>query len=89
MATFAARKLHDIADNVAAILSIELLAATQGVELRAPFSTSPQLILVVEKIRSLVAHYDIDHYLSPDIQEIIDLVNSGSLAEFCPLEVLR
>ncbi len=89
MATFAARKLHDIADNVAAILSIELLAATQGVELRAPFSTSPSLLLVVEKIRSLVAHYDIDHYLSPDIQVITDLVNSGSLAEFCPLEVLR
>jgi histidine ammonia-lyase len=88
MATFAARKLHDIADNVAAIVSIELLAATQGVELRAPFSTSPSLQPVVDRIRSLVAHYDIDHYLAPDIQKIMDLVNSGAVADFCPLGVL-
>jgi histidine ammonia-lyase len=32
MATFAARRLSDIADNCAAIVAIELLAAAQGVE---------------------------------------------------------
>jgi histidine ammonia-lyase len=32
MATFAARKLGDIANNTANILAIELLAAAQGVD---------------------------------------------------------
>ena len=39
MATFAARKLGYIAENVAHILAIELLAAAQGVDLRAPHQT--------------------------------------------------
>ena len=32
MATFAARRLHDMLDNVADIVAIELLAAAQGIE---------------------------------------------------------
>ena len=36
MATFAARKLGDLCENTAIILAIELLAAAQGVDLRAP-----------------------------------------------------
>ena len=38
MATFAARKLGDLCENTAIILAIELLAAAQGVDLRAPQS---------------------------------------------------
>jgi histidine ammonia-lyase len=55
MATFAARKLADIADNTKHILAIELLAA-QGVDLRAA-SHEPELAPVMETIRSKVAHY--------------------------------
>ncbi len=36
MATFAARKLGDLCANTSIILAIELLAAAQGVDLRAP-----------------------------------------------------
>jgi histidine ammonia-lyase len=70
MATFAARKLGELSDNVANILAIELLAAAQGVDLRAPFETSPKLRLVMREIRSRVPHYDIDRYLAPDIAAI-------------------
>ena len=85
MATFAARRLKDIADNVAAIVAIELLAGAQGVDLRAPWETSAPLRDVVSLIRSEVPHYDLDHYLAPDIQSVIDLVKSGKVAAHCPL----
>jgi histidine ammonia-lyase len=54
LATFAARRLGDIADNVANILAIELLAAAQGVDLRGPVLTSPVLQLVMREIAARV-----------------------------------
>jgi histidine ammonia-lyase len=84
MATFAARKLGDIAANTANILAIELLAAAQGVDLRAPFETSPKLRDVMREVRSRVPHYDIDRYLAPDIAAISTAVRDGVIAAHCP-----
>jgi histidine ammonia-lyase len=84
MATFAARKLSDLAANTAAILGIELLAAAQGVDLRAPILTSVKLQAVMQEIRARVPHYDIDRYLAPDIAAITDAVNAGAIAAHCP-----
>jgi histidine ammonia-lyase len=84
MATFAARKLGDLCANTSCILAIELLAAAQGVDLRAPFETSPRLRGVMREIRSRVPHYDIDRYLAPDIAAITDAVRSGVIAAHCP-----
>lgn len=85
MATFAARKLGEIADNVAHILAIELLAAAQGVDLRAPHLTSASLQPVMQLIRQHVKHYDIDHYFAPDIAVAAELVKRGAFAELAPL----
>ena len=85
MATFAARKLADIADNTANILAIELLAAAQGVDLRAPHRTSPALQRVMDAVRSEVAHYELDHYFAPDIAAITRLVQRGEIAKHSPL----
>ena len=85
MATFAARKLGEIADNTAAILAIELLAAAQGVDLREPHLTSPRLQAVMAEIRARVPHYDIDHYFAPDIAAIKSEVQAGLVAAHCPL----
>ena len=84
MATFAARKLGDISANTENILAIELLAAAQGVDLRAPFETSPKLRNVMREIRSRVPHYDIDRYLAPDIAAISAAVRGGVIAAHCP-----
>lgn len=84
MATFAARKLGDLCANTASILGIELLAAAQGVDLRAPIRTSAKLEAVMRDIRARVPHYDIDRYLAPDIAAITDAVNSGLIAAHCP-----
>jgi histidine ammonia-lyase len=84
MATFAARKLGDIAENTANILSIELLAAAQGVDLRAPHQTSPSLQHVMKTVRKEVAHYELDHYFAPDIAAITHLVQNGTIAAHSP-----
>jgi histidine ammonia-lyase len=84
MATFAARKLGDIAENTANILSIELLAAAQGVDLRAPHRTSPSLQHVMNTVRHEVAHYELDHYFAPDIAAVTQLVQNGTIAAHSP-----
>jgi histidine ammonia-lyase len=84
MATFAARKLGEIATNTANILAIELLAAAQGVDLRAPIVTSVKLQAVMREIRARVPHYDIDRYLAPDIASITEAVRDGVFAAHCP-----
>src|SRR5258706_2549894 len=43
MATFAARRLGDMADNTAGIVAIELLAAAQGIDFRRPLRSSQPL----------------------------------------------
>ena len=85
MATFAARKLGDMAENTAAILAIELLAAAQGVDLRAPNRTSPALERVMAVIRARVPHYDLDRYFAPDIATIAADVSAGVFAAHAPL----
>ena len=84
MATFAARKLGDLCENTAIILAIELLAAAQGVDLRAPHLTSERLQRVMREIRARVPHYDIDRYLAPDIAAMTDAVNGGVIAAHAP-----
>jgi histidine ammonia-lyase len=82
MATFAARRLADMAANSAGIVAIELLAAAQGIDFRAPLKTSSRLQQVHALIRSRVAFYDHDRYFAPDIALIQSLVESGEFRRF-------
>ena len=84
MATFAARRLSDMARNSAGIVAIELLAAAQGIDFRAPLRTSPTLQQVHALVRSRVAFYDHDRYFAPDIEAIRELVESGAFRRFVP-----
>jgi histidine ammonia-lyase len=84
MATFAARRLADMAANSAGIVAIELLAAAQGIDLRAPLKTSLQLQEAHALVRSRVAFYDHDRYFAPDITAIQALVESGEFHRFVP-----
>ena len=80
MATFAARRLGDMAENTACIVAIELLAAAQGVDFRAPLVTSPALRRVMAAIRARVPFYTEDRYFAPDIEAIKSLVTGGHYA---------
>ena len=81
MSTFAARRLGDMTRNSRAIVAIELLAAAQGIDFRAPLKTSRKLQAVHEAVRKRVPFYAEDRYFAPDIGAIGDLVGSGSLTE--------
>ena len=84
MATFAARRLSDMASNSAGIVAIELLAAAQGIDFRAPLKTSPKLQEIHSLIRSRVAFYGHDRYFAPDITAIQALIESGAFHRFTP-----
>ena len=79
MATFAARRLGDMAENTANILAIELLAACQGVDFRAPLKSSELLESAKSMVRARVPFYDQDRYFAPDIKEIYNLIRKGEL----------
>jgi histidine ammonia-lyase len=79
MATFAARRLQEMADNTAGIVAIELLAAAQGIDLRAPLKSSPALESVKATLRQSVASWDQDRAMYPDIAAAKALVQSGKL----------
>jgi histidine ammonia-lyase len=79
MATFAARRLGQIAENVAGIVAIELLAAAQGLEFRRPLKTSEPLEALMEHLRARVAPYDKDRFFAPDIEAAKEIVLSRTI----------
>jgi histidine ammonia-lyase len=83
MATFAARRLHEMAQNTATIVGIELLAAAQGVDFQLPLKTSPVLSELLARIRSQVSHYEKDRLFAPDIEAAKQLVLSGEISGDC------
>ena len=78
MATYAARRLLEMAENTAAVVAIELLAAAQGIEFHRPLKTSEVLEASVEQLRGAVPRYRQDHYFAPDIARATDLVRAGA-----------
>lgn len=84
MATFAARRLGDIAGNVADIVGIELLAAIQGLEFHRPLATSPTLERAIATVRAVVPRYEVDRYFAPDLAAIGALVREGALDGVMP-----
>ena len=80
MATFAARRLQPMIDNVAHILAIEWLAAAQGIEFLRPLQTSPALETAHGLLRPSCPAMPADRYLAPDIGRAAALVRGGALA---------
>jgi histidine ammonia-lyase len=88
MATYAARRLHDMADNSAGIVAIELLAAAQGIDLRRPLKTSPRLQQSLELLRRKVRFRKDDREMAPDIAAAKALVVGGEIRRMLAAPVL-
>lgn len=88
MATFAARRLGDMVDNVAGIVGIELLAACQGIDFHRPLRSSDALEHVIATLRARVPVYVTDRYFAPDIVVGTEIVKSdlarGLVPELLP-----
>jgi histidine ammonia-lyase len=77
MATYAGRRLADMAENTGGIVGIELLAAAQGMDFRAPHKSTSKIEEAKAMIRAEVSFYDEDRYFTDDIEKAIKLVRSG------------
>jgi histidine ammonia-lyase len=82
MATFAARRLHTMLDNVDDIVAIELLAAAQGIDFHHPQKSSPAIEDVITAIRELSPPYTEDRSLSADIRRIAVTIDEGEYSHY-------
>jgi len=82
MATFAARRLHTMVDNVADIIAIELLAAAQGIDFHHPQTSSPSIETVIAALREISPRYVEDRSLSSDIRRVAATIDDGAYCQY-------
>ena len=80
MGANAATKCKTVVDNVARILAIELLNATQALEFRKPLKTSDFLEQIIAVYRNDVPFVSEDRLLHNDIQNSIDFIEAFDIA---------
>jgi histidine ammonia-lyase len=79
MAAHGARRLAGMAENVVAVLGIELLAAAQGCDFHSGLASSAPLEAVRSQLRERVPTLDDDRYFHPDMRIANSLVKSGAV----------
>lgn len=79
LAAYAARRLHPMADNLARLLAVELMAAAQGVELRRPLRSSAPLERAVAMVREVSPALTDDRPLGEEIEAVAGIVLEGRL----------
>ncbi|WP_447931656.1 histidine ammonia-lyase [Sphingopyxis fribergensis] len=84
MAAHGARRLLEMADNVSAVIGIELLAACQGIDFHAPLKSSEALEAAHKHLRAEVATLEDDRHFHPDMEVATALIRSGSLVAAVP-----
>ncbi len=87
MATHGARRLGDMADNVAHILAVELLAAAEGMEHHRPLRSSPPLEQALDRLRTVAKAIPTDRYFADHIQAAAEVIERGDLVRLCPDDV--
>ena len=88
MATFAARRLADMAENTLGVLAVEYLAAAQGLDFRAPLKTTPLLEQAKQILRDKVSFYQQDRYFAPDIELSANVLRQQQLNSLVPAKLL-
>jgi len=79
MAAHGAVRLGRMLANLERILGVELLCAAQGVEFRAPLTTSTPLASVVADLRASVPPLKEDRYLAPELEQAAALIKTGAV----------
>jgi histidine ammonia-lyase len=70
------------------VLAIELLAAAQGLDFRAPLQPSAAVAMAKAELREIVTFYDKDRYFSPDIDNSVNLLCRASFNRLLPQGML-
>src|SRR3712207_4626519 len=77
LATYAARRLHPMADNLARLLAVELIAAAQGIELHRPLRSSAPLEAAVTIVREASGFLTDDRPLGGEIEVLASMILEG------------
>lgn len=77
MAPIAGRKASQIARNAAGVVAVELIAAAQGIDCRAPLKTSGKLQSVHAKLREYSPHLTGDRYWADEMAALQEAVLAG------------
>jgi histidine ammonia-lyase len=85
MATGAALRLAEMAENLATILGIEVLAAAQGIGFHRPLTSSPPIEAAIAALREVAAPWEADRMMAPDIAASKRLVEQGRFAALVEL----
>ncbi|MCF6195055.1 MAG: histidine ammonia-lyase, partial [Emcibacter sp.] len=82
MATFAARRLGEMAENSVNVVAVELLAAAQGIDFHKPMQTSKPLQKVHSDLREKVRFYDKDRFIAPDMNAAAEMITGGYFRDY-------
>ena len=78
MATYAARRLHQMLDNTAGVVGIEWLASAQALDFHRPMQSSPAIEAFHARLRAQVPRLAEDRLMAPDIAAATALVEQGA-----------
>jgi histidine ammonia-lyase len=87
MAAHGARRLKRMTMNLSVILGVEAMCAAQGIEQRAPLTTSAPLLGVIAALRKLIPSLKEDRYLADDIEASAAMILDDTLASTAELEI--
>ena len=87
MGTIAARKFRQILTNARNVVAMELLSATQGIDILRPLKTSPPLEMVHAIVRKSVPFAAKDRVFAPDIKALSNLIESRQITEMIENEI--
>jgi histidine ammonia-lyase len=74
-----ARKLRRSVANLRRVLTVELVCAAAGLDLRAPLAPSPATDAALAVVRRVVPSPGADRWLSPDLEQAEQLLADGSV----------
>jgi histidine ammonia-lyase len=77
----AARHARDVLTNAEVVVGLEVLAAAQALDLRRPLRPAAGTGAALEAVRREIPFLESDRELKPDVDEAIELIQSGELLE--------
>ena len=81
MGWHAARKLRRALDAFQRVLAIEIMVAARAAEMRTPLIPGTSTSAAIKTIRTKVKGVGPDRWLTPEIEDCVDLVRSGKILE--------
>ena len=81
MGMTSARHARECVANAEIAIALEVFAAAQGIDLRQPLRPAKGTGAARDAVRTVVPFLNEDRALKPDIDEVVELVQSGALVE--------